>query len=123
MRRVGVLKPADDLEEHTRLAVFLQGLQESGWTDGPKRADRPTLDCGRCRPLSRTRGEIGGARVIFASASASVAALLQTTRTVPIVFVNVIDPSVRVSSRTGAAPRERELPAAPSSDKNSTATC
>jgi ABC-type uncharacterized transport system substrate-binding protein len=30
--------------------------------------------------------------VILASASASVAALLQTTRTVPIVFVNVIDP-------------------------------
>ena len=30
--------------------------------------------------------------VILASGSQSVAALLQTTRTVPIVFVNVIDP-------------------------------
>ena len=30
--------------------------------------------------------------VILASGSTSVAALLQTTRTVPIVFVNVIDP-------------------------------
>jgi putative ABC transport system substrate-binding protein len=36
MRRVGVLLPAtvDDLEFQTRLGAFLQGLQQSGWTDG-----------------------------------------------------------------------------------------
>ena len=36
MRRVGVLesRAADDPEGQARLAVFLQGLQELGWTDG-----------------------------------------------------------------------------------------
>ena len=36
MRRVGVLlnRVADDPEEQARLAAFLHGLQELGWTDG-----------------------------------------------------------------------------------------
>src|SRR5271167_1902044 len=36
MRRVGVLesRAADDPEGRARLAVFVQGLQELGWTDG-----------------------------------------------------------------------------------------
>ncbi len=36
MRRVGVLesRAADDPEGKARLAVFRQGLQELGWTDG-----------------------------------------------------------------------------------------
>jgi putative ABC transport system substrate-binding protein len=36
MRRVGVLgsRAADDAEGQARLAVFLQRLQELGWTDG-----------------------------------------------------------------------------------------
>ena len=36
MRRVGVLeaRTADDREGQARLAAFLQGLQELGWTDG-----------------------------------------------------------------------------------------
>jgi len=50
MRRVGVLwnLAADDPEGQARLAVFLQGLQELGWTDGrnvparsPGRSPRP----------------------------------------------------------------------------------
>ena len=36
MRRIGVLmnRAADDPEGQTRLAAFLQGLQEAGWTVG-----------------------------------------------------------------------------------------
>jgi len=36
MRRVGVLdsRAADDPEGQARRAVFLEGLQELGWTDG-----------------------------------------------------------------------------------------
>ena len=36
MRRVGVLMPlaADDPEGQTRIAAFVQGLQELGWSDG-----------------------------------------------------------------------------------------
>ena len=36
MRRIGVFMPlaADDKQAQARLAAFLQGLQELGWTDG-----------------------------------------------------------------------------------------
>jgi putative ABC transport system substrate-binding protein len=96
MRRVGVLeaRAADDREGQARLAVFLQGLQELGWTDG--RNVRivyrwAAADADRSRTYAAELVALAP-DVILASASASVAALLQTTRTVPIVFVNVIDP-------------------------------
>jgi putative tryptophan/tyrosine transport system substrate-binding protein len=96
MRRVGVLeaRAADDREGQARLAVFLQGLQELGWTDGRNvRIDYrwAAADADRYRTYAAELVALSP-DVILSSASASVAALLQTTRTVPIVFVNVIDP-------------------------------
>jgi putative ABC transport system substrate-binding protein len=96
MRRVGVLesRAADDPEGKARLAVFLQGLQELGWTDGRNvRVDYrwAAADADRYRTYAAELVALAP-DVILASASDSVAALLQTTRTVPIVFVNVIDP-------------------------------
>jgi putative ABC transport system substrate-binding protein len=96
MRRVGVLwnLAADDPEGQARLAVFLQGLQELDWTDGRNvRIDYrwAAADADRYRTYAAELVALAP-DVILASASASVAALLQTTRTVPIVFVNVIDP-------------------------------
>jgi len=96
MRRVGVLgsRAADDAEGQARLAVFLQRLQELGWTDGRNMqvdyrwgaadADRYRTSAAELVALAPD--------VILASGSASVEALLQTTRTVPIVFANVVDP-------------------------------
>ena len=45
VRRVGVIenRAADDPEGEVRLAVFLQGLQELGWTESRKYADRSTV--------------------------------------------------------------------------------
>jgi putative tryptophan/tyrosine transport system substrate-binding protein len=96
MRRVGVLesRAADDREGQARLAVFAQGLQELGWTDGRNvRIDSRWAagDAGRYRTYAAELVALAP-DVILASASASVTALQQTTRTVPIVFVNVIDP-------------------------------
>jgi putative ABC transport system substrate-binding protein len=97
MRRVGVLesRAADDPEGKARLAVFAQELQELGWTDGRNiRIDyrwAATGDAGRYRAYAAELVALAP-DVILASASVSVAALQQTTRTVPIVFVNVIDP-------------------------------
>ena len=64
MRRIGMLMPAaaDDPELQARLAAFLQGLQQLGWTDRPQRADRYPLGRGQCRRHSQTRGGIGRAR-------------------------------------------------------------
>jgi putative tryptophan/tyrosine transport system substrate-binding protein len=96
MRRVGVLMTlhADDPEGQARLAAFLQGLQELGWTDGRN----VRIDC-RWAADDADRYRTYAAElvalapdVIMATTSQSVAALLQTTRTVPIVFTTVIDP-------------------------------
>jgi ABC-type uncharacterized transport system substrate-binding protein len=96
MRRIGVLMntSADDLEGQARIAAFHQGLQEWGWTLGRNaridvRWDAVDADNGR-----RYAAELVALApdVILASASAAMGALQQTTRTVPIVFVNIIDP-------------------------------
>ncbi len=95
-RRVGVLmsRPADDPEGQARFAGIPGGAAAIGLDRRPQRADRLPLACGRCRPLPQYAEELVALApdVILASASASVAALQQTTRSVPIVFVNVIDP-------------------------------
>ena len=96
MRRVGVLesRAADDPEGQARLAAFAQGLQELGWTEGRNlRIDYrwAAADADRYRTYAAELVALAP-DVILASASASVAAFQQTTRTVPIVFVNVIDP-------------------------------
>ena len=96
MRRVGVLvnRVADDAEEQARLAAFLQGLQELGWTDGRNvRIDYrwAATDADRSRTFAAELVALAP-DVILASGSQSVAALQQATRTVPIVFANVIDP-------------------------------
>jgi putative ABC transport system substrate-binding protein len=96
MRRIGVLMGGgeSDPEEQARLAAFLDGLQQLGWTGGRNvRIDIrwPAGDADRYRTYA---AELVGFApdVILASASASVAALQQASRSAPIVFANVIDP-------------------------------
>ena len=96
MRRVGVLeaRTADDREAQARLAALLQGLQELGWTDGRNvRIDYrwAAADADRSRTYAAELVAVAP-DVILAAGSLSVAALQQTSRTVPIVFVNIIDP-------------------------------
>ena len=94
-RRIGVLMSmaADDPEGQARLAAFVEGLQQLGWTDGRNvkiEIRWPVGDADR----SRSAEELVALApdVILASTSASVAALQRITRSVPIVFANVIDP-------------------------------
>jgi len=96
MRRVGVLetRAADDPEGQARLALFRQGLQELGWTDGRNvRIDYrwAAADADRYRTYAAELVALAP-EVILAVASKSLAALQQATRTVPIVFVLVADP-------------------------------
>ena len=96
MRRVGMLetRAADDPEGQTRCAVFMQGLQKFGWADGHNvRIDYrlAAADVDRSRKYAAELVALAP-DVIVASGSANVAALLQITRTVPIVFLNVTDP-------------------------------
>jgi putative ABC transport system substrate-binding protein len=95
MRRIGALmaQAEDDPDRGVRVAAFAQGLQQLGWTIGGNvRIDYrwATSDIER----SRYAAELVALRpdVLFATSGATVGALQQATRTVPIVFVTVIDP-------------------------------
>ena len=95
MRRVGVLMywPADDAEGQARLAAFAQALQQLGWSEG--RNLRIDTRWATADDIHRQAAELAALApdvLLAASGTVTVAALLQATRTVPIVFVTVIDP-------------------------------
>ena len=96
MRRISVLMnlAADDSEAQTRIAGFMQGLQELGWTVGRNvRVDYRWggSDADRFRRGAEELVALGP-DIILASTDQALRAILQVTRTVPVVFVNVIDP-------------------------------
>ena len=94
-RRIGVLMNlADDAEGQARIAAFLQGLQQSGWTDGGNVRIDFRWAAGEAGRFQRYAEELLALApdVILASAAPSVQALQRATRTVPIVFANVSDP-------------------------------
>jgi putative tryptophan/tyrosine transport system substrate-binding protein len=96
VRRIGVLMntTADDSEGQARIAAFHQGLQEWGWTLGRNvRIDVRwgAVDADNSRRYAAELVALAP-DVILASTSAAMGALQQTTRTVPIVFVTIVDP-------------------------------
>jgi putative ABC transport system substrate-binding protein len=96
MRRIGALMPfaANNAEAQTRNAAFLQGLQQLGWTVGRNVQIDYRWSAGSADDTRRYAAELVALApdVIFAAGSATVGPLLQATRNVPIVFVNVADP-------------------------------
>jgi len=96
MRRIGVLFPGaeDDQGGQARLTAFLQGLQSLGWTDGRNVRIEYRWggnDAERLRKLAEELAELAP-DVILATGTEALGRLLQTTRTIPIVFVQVTDP-------------------------------
>src|SRR5215475_6242273 len=96
VRRVGVLMnlTADDPEASARVTAFAQGLQQLGWTAGHNvRIDYRwgAVDADRSRRYAAELVTLAP-DVILASGVPVVMALLQATRTVPIVFAQVVDP-------------------------------
>jgi putative ABC transport system substrate-binding protein len=96
VRRIGVLMnlAADDPESVARVAAFAQGLQELGWTVGRNVQFDTRWAAGDADRFRRYAVELIALTpdVVLASASPSVAALQQASRTVPIVFAIVTDP-------------------------------
>jgi putative ABC transport system substrate-binding protein len=96
MRRIGVLMSlaSDDPQSMARIAAFVQGLQQLGWTDGRDvRIDYRwgAADADRIRKNAEELVALAP-DVILATGNPSVAPLQQMTRTIPIVFVLVADP-------------------------------
>src|SRR5215472_9736067 len=94
MRHIGVLMTtaAGDPEGQARIAAFLQGLQQWGWTVGGNvRMDiRFAADNAATRKQANDLASLAP-DVILANSSVAVGSLLQAT-TVPIVFAIVADP-------------------------------
>ena len=95
MRRISVLmsQPAGDPVAQARSAAFLQGLQELGWTIGRNVQIEHRWDLDEA-DFSRNAAELVALApdVILTTGGISMGPLLQATRTVPIVFVQVTDP-------------------------------
>src|SRR5215831_1503506 len=96
MRRIGVLigQVADDPQGKSRVATFLQGLQQLGWTEGRNVQIDIRWGVADAASSRRYAAEMVALApdVILAGASAATAAAHEATRTLPIVFVNVSDP-------------------------------
>jgi ABC-type uncharacterized transport system substrate-binding protein len=96
VRRIGVLmtQAEDDPEGQTRLLALAQGLQESGWTIGRNVRIDTRWGQGDAERYRRYAAELVALApdVILVNGPAALAQLQQATRSVPILFVNVVDP-------------------------------
>jgi len=97
MPRIGVFPSgsgADDPELPDRIAAFLQGLHQLGWTDGRNMRIDIREGAGNPDTIRKYTAELVALApdVIFTTGVTCVASLLQATRTVPIVFALVQDP-------------------------------
>jgi len=95
VRRVGVLMGiADDLEGQARIAVFRQALQALGWSEGRNVQFIYRWsggDVARARQFAKELLDLRS-DVILANSTPVAAAVGETTRTTPTVFVQVSDP-------------------------------
>jgi len=96
MRRIGILLPAtaDNLEFQARVGAFLQGLQQSGWRIGRNVQIDTRWATAKAAEIRRHAAELAALApdAIVAHGASTVGAMLQATRTVPIVFPVVGDP-------------------------------
>jgi putative ABC transport system substrate-binding protein len=85
---------ASDGQAQARNAAFLQGLQQLGWTVGRNIQIDYRWSGGSADDTRKSAAELVALapEVILTSGSAGMGPLLQATRTIPIVFVNVPDP-------------------------------
>jgi ABC-type uncharacterized transport system substrate-binding protein len=84
---------ADDAEGQARLSAFAQALNQLGWSDG--RNLRIDIRWATAADIRRHAAELVALApdvLVAGTGTATTAPLLEATRTVPIVFVVVIDP-------------------------------
>jgi putative ABC transport system substrate-binding protein len=95
-RRIGVLVPfpESDPEAQARVAAFREGLQKLGWTEGRNIWIDTRWAARDAEAMQRFAKELVGLQpdLILSQSTPNTAALLQQTRTIPIVFVQVTDP-------------------------------
>jgi putative ABC transport system substrate-binding protein len=96
VRRLGVLQPlpVDHPDAQARHTAFLEALRQLGWTDGRNLRIEARWSAGDPAITRKHAAELVALApdIIVAIGSAGAAAMLQATRSVPIVFVIVPDP-------------------------------
>ena len=105
MRRVGILlgsAVANTSESQASVAAFLQELAQLGWIEGRNLRIDSFWAVGSPDNVSEYAAELAtlapalaalGPDVILTNGTRTMEAMVRATRTVPIVFVNVTDPS------------------------------
>src|SRR3984893_9614307 len=97
IRHIGVLMgfPENDLEAQAYIAAFRDGLQKLGWTEGRNvRIDTRWATPADTDSMQRFAKELVALQpdLILSNTTPTTAALLQQTRTTPIVLAMVVDP-------------------------------
>jgi putative ABC transport system substrate-binding protein len=97
VRRIGVLMgdfPENGPEAQAVVAAFREGLQKLGWTEGRNIRIDTRWAAADIEAMQRFAKELVGSQpeLIFSTNTPATATLLQQTRTIPIVFVQVTDP-------------------------------
>jgi ABC-type uncharacterized transport system substrate-binding protein len=108
MRRIGVLMhtTSDEPDAQAQMAAFLQGLQVAGWEIGRNLRIETRWSGGDPARLRKNAADLVALNpdVIMAGSGPTLPAMLQATRTVPIVFAQSIDPIGSGSIRSLAQP-------------------
>ena len=96
MRRIGVLMgyAESDREAQAWVAAFREGLQKLGWTEGRNIRIDFRWAASDVESMQRFAKELVALQpdLILTSSTPTTAALLQQTRTIPIIFTNLVDP-------------------------------
>jgi putative ABC transport system substrate-binding protein len=96
VRRVGVLTQYRESEPAVTplIAAFTRRLGDLGWSEGRNIALEYRWTAAEPEPTARFAAELVAARpdVLMATTGVTLAALLQATRTIPIVFTSAVDP-------------------------------
>jgi putative ABC transport system substrate-binding protein len=99
MRRIGVLMALaeSDAEAQPRVSAFEEGLREWGWMSGQNLLIDYLWSGADTAKISAYAAELvrSAPELIIANSTPVLAALRQETRTIPLVFVQVIDPVSR----------------------------
>src|SRR5215471_10907247 len=97
IRRIGVLEgfAESNREGQERAAAFREGLKQLGWVEGRNiRIDIRWAAPGDAELIRRLARELVALEpdLILSSSTPTTAALLNETRTIPVVFANISDP-------------------------------
>src|SRR5712691_355633 len=95
-RRIAMLSgfAATDPEAQARVAALHEGLKELGWAEGRNIRIEFRWGTGEADQMRALAKELIDLKpdLIIGTATPAVTALVQETKTIPILFVNIVDP-------------------------------